>query len=351
MAWTTPLHNRGRVDAAGTCLSTEGPGGPTETQRDEALFVINNWRSSHGYPLQVLKMTLLKRAKKIDSKALVAQRTKRLSSIIIKLKRNDGMQLSRMHDLGGCRAVMRSVRAVDRLIKQHEKSSGKNPHVRPELIRKYDYIRHPKEDGYRSVHLVYKYRTGSTERSAFNGLRIEIQLRSRLQHAWATAVETASTFTGQALKSNIGEPAWKRFFALMGSAIALREKCPKVPGTPTDKQELIKELRLVAKELRIEAVLKSWQVVVDVLGKKSDVHAYLMILDSSTRKISVEPFKRDELLSADTRYLEIEKQNSDNPNIQAVLVSVTSLQALKSAYPNYYLDTTAFLAAFRAAIG
>jgi hypothetical protein len=38
----------------------------------------------------------------------------------------------------------------------------------------------------------------------YNDLKIEMQLRSQYQHAWATAVETVGTFIGQALKSSIG---------------------------------------------------------------------------------------------------------------------------------------------------
>ncbi|MBU6438396.1 MAG: hypothetical protein KGQ77_12790, partial [Betaproteobacteria bacterium] len=63
---------------------------------------------------------------------------------------------------------------------------------------------------------------------AFNNQKIEVQLRTRLQHAWATAVEIVDAFTGQALKSglklNSGDPKWRRFFALMSSVIAIREK-------------------------------------------------------------------------------------------------------------------------------
>src|SRR5438270_11039884 len=85
--------------------------------------------------------------------------------------------------------------------------------------------------------------------SIYNGLRIEIQLRSRLQLAWATAVETVSTFTGQALKSNIGDDAWKRFFALMGSSIARREGTSIIPNTPESRNELRRELRDCSQQL------------------------------------------------------------------------------------------------------
>ena len=48
------------------------------------------------------------------------------------------------------------------------------------------------------------------------GLRIEIQIRSRLQHAWATAVETVDAFSGTSLKTTGGSGSektdWGRFY-------------------------------------------------------------------------------------------------------------------------------------------
>jgi len=63
-----------------------------------------------------------------------------------------------------------------------------------------------------------------------------MQIRSQLQHAWATAVETVGTFLQQALKSSQGDEGWQRFFALMGNAMAMRERRPPVPNTPTGKR-------------------------------------------------------------------------------------------------------------------
>lgn len=223
MGWVKPQFNRGEIDRAGQFLVDEHAIAASHAENDDiegyiaqadrAYAVINNWRSSHSYPLQVIKMTLLGRAKRVDTQAIVAQRIKRLSSIEGKLRRNSNMKLSQMQDLGGCRAVLGTTRRVRDLVEIYEIAAAKNPTDRPQFVKKYDYIANPKSDGYRSVHFVYKYRTKAAGPAIYNGLRIEVQLRSRLQHAWATAVETVSTFTGQALKSNVGDEQWKRFFA------------------------------------------------------------------------------------------------------------------------------------------
>ena len=78
-----------------------------------------------------------------------------------------------------------------------------------------------------------------------------MQLRTKLQHAWAPAVETVGTFIRQALKSSQGEEEWLRFSAFMGTAIALREKQSLVPGTPQDRSKLVSELRQYASQLEV----------------------------------------------------------------------------------------------------
>lgn len=343
MKFLTRVYSKGRIDRAGKELITLPADDPLW---EETLAVINNWRSCHSYPLQVIKMTLKNRAKQIDSHALIAQRIKRLPSIAIKLKDNPPMKLSQMQDIGGCRAVMRNVSAVDKLIDVYEKSNIKNPRDRPVWADRNDYIKEPKQDGYRSFHLIFKYQSKSADKAAFNGQRIEIQLRSRLQHAWATAVEIAQTFTGQALKSKVksANEAWLRFFALMGSAIALREKRPTVPGTPQDRNELVQELRALSGQEKIVGCLDGWGAGIKHLESASiDAHAFLLVLDPTKMELRVKSFKKDELLKAQEQYLIAEKDTRNDPRVQVVLVSVDSIDALRKAYPNYYVDTGVFI--------
>jgi hypothetical protein len=351
MAWTKPLYDRVRVNQAGNALLTDGL---DEERRSIELAVVNNWRSAHGFPLQCIKMTLLKRAKQIDSAAIVAQRLKRLPSIQAKLEREPTMKLSQMQDLGGCRAVVSTVVHVDRLVKRYQKAQSKNPRTRHEQTTVKDYIRYPKIDGYRGIHLIYKYRSDSKTRNIYNDQKIEIQIRSKLQHAWATAVEIVDAFTKQNLKSGLklklGDANWRRFFALMGSAIAIRERRPKVPEIPTDPGELKQELKALATKLNIVDVLSGLNIVLDKSMKDTGAASYLLKLDLQQRQVSWTTYTKTQLPKANDDYLTVEKETKDNPQILAVLVSVESIKALRTAYPNYYLDANQFIEAFRMAI-
>ncbi len=145
MAWAIPSYSRGEVNAAGAILiDSSAKVNNADYDYDaimvddefwstyeHALGVINNWRSSHSYPLHVLTMTLRTRAKKVNGAAIIAQRLKRLHSITVKLsaERNINMKLSQMQDLGGCRAIMPTVEDVEELVHIFEKSIAKNPKV------------------------------------------------------------------------------------------------------------------------------------------------------------------------------------------------------------------------------
>ena len=57
-------------------------------------------------------------------------------------------------------------------------------------------------------------------------MKIELQIRTKLQHSWAMAVETAELITGTALKSSQGEEEWLTFFKVISSLFAIKEKTP-----------------------------------------------------------------------------------------------------------------------------
>lgn len=355
MAWTKPLFDRPRFNSAGHTLLDDSL---DEMRKEQELSVVNNWRSAHGYPLQVIKMTLKQRAIEIDRSAIIAQRLKRLPSILSKLRREKSMKLTQMQDIGGCRAVLSSIAYVDRLVASYQKAKIKNPTGRHEQTSIKDYIACPKADGYRGVHLIYKYRSRSSEHKIYTDQKVEIQIRTKLQHAWATAVEIVDAFTGQALKSdvklNMADPDWRRFFALMGDAIALREKRPIVPGTPMAAPELKRELQDLANKLRVDTLLSGLKSVTNYATVKSENTAknaaYLISLNLAQKTVRVIPFTHKELLKANDEYLRIEKENESHPDVLSVLVAVESINALKTAYPNYYLDSTVFLEALKTAI-
>lgn len=339
MAWTKPLNGRSRVDLAGAVIS--GRRKPDKRMEvEEAIDISGNWRSSHGYPLHVAWKALQRRAKKFDSRALVPKRIKRLPSIILKLFRFKTMQLSQMNDLGGCRAILRSVGKAEELVRFYHS----HPCRTLVLVRSYDYIASPKKDGYRSIHLVYKY-VGSHEGEAYKNLRIEIQIRSQLQHVWATAVEVIDTFAARGLKSNLANDAWRRFFALVASAMAMTEKRSLVPGTPTNISDLVKEIKALYSALKVHDVFLGISTGLEGIDKRTTERpfkpeAYILTLNSKKKQTMTVAYASYRYAEEDL--LKIEKRNLKKPHLQSVMASANSIAALRSAYPNYYLNTSIF---------
>ena len=287
------------------------------------------------------------RSNAVDQKSLVAQRIKRLSSIESKLGRFQSLKLSQMQDIGGCRSVVRDARHVDQLVDAYHRSR-----IKHKLIGEKDYITAPKACGYRSRHLVYGYFSDKTDR--YNDLRIEIQIRSSLQHAWATAVETVDTFTQQALKSNQGGQDWQRFFALMSTVLALREDKPIVPGTPSDSGKLTRELKHYSSQLDIFSRIETYRKAATLKysdPKLPNARYYLIRLDLEQHQVKVERFGTADLEAASAKYLKAEQELGDPLSADVVLVSVESVWSLRRAYPNYFLDTSRFLKELQNALG
>ena len=335
MAWTLPEYRAEEVNAAGRALSTMAF--PVSTLEGlGALQVINNWRSAHAYPLNIFQMTLRNRARKIERSVIIAQREKRLDSIHRKLIAKSTMRMSQMQDIAGCRAVFEKLASVYKLSALYRKT--KDYH---KSRNEKDYIQSPKPDGYRSVHLVYEYK-GVDDKSVYSGLRVEIQIRTQLQHAWATAVEAVGIFTKQALKSNQGDEDWLRFFALMSSAIAAIESTPSVPGTPGTKDELVDQIALLTDKLQARQMLRAYNTTLNTLGSNKDVKYFIVELEPDENKVTLRQYKAKESAAANQQYTDLESKIPEGSRKQVVLVSVSDINALKRAYPNYFLDTALF---------
>jgi hypothetical protein len=177
-----------------------------------------------------------------------------------------------------------------------------------------------------------------------------MQLRSRLQHAWATAVETIGEFIGQALKSNLGTAAWLRFFQLMASAIATEENTENVPGTPTSRKDLVKELRHLTRTLNVEETLRTFGNVVETRVGTAGADLFLIATNPSGKSVQVTGFPLRQSEKAMERYSASEKSLSAVDGAQVVLVSVDSIEKLRRAYPSYFLESRVFIGAVKRAV-
>jgi len=247
------------------------------------------------------------------------------------------MQLARMQDIGGLRAIVQDARELSML---HE--DYMSTHFLHVLKRKNDYVAQPKDDGYRSIHLVYRYQ--NKRQPIYNGLHIELQLRTKVQHAWATAVETIGTFLNQALKSGEGEEKWREFFLLASGYFSCIERTPK-PRILADLScnEIRKAALSEFKRLDFEHILTGFSIATDMISQIHSGYYHLIILDLYEHSVQVKSYSKDDYDNAINDYSSYELEALLGRKIEVVLTLGANVNSLRAAYPNYFLDTKAFI--------
>lgn len=279
-------------------------------------------------------MHVRQRALQVNPNAIVAQRLKRLPTIVDKLERYPKMNVTTMQDLGGSRVILPTVGEVESLVG----SLASATRAQNTIVRKYDYMRDspgPKSTGYRGIHLVYEYRASQTE---YHGLKVEVQVRTELQHAWATAVETMDLFSGSELKYSKADPDLQRYFAVAGSLMAHAEGTTPVPGADGTQGDLQRELGRLEKKHGIVSRLRGYAAIVGEHAKSDRRSTLTLELRRKEQQLSVTV--HETLADAEKRLAGLEALNDEN--LDVVLVGISKVGQLQAAYPNYYANTEAF---------
>ncbi len=176
-----------------------------EVELDRAWEALRWWRSLHARPLSAvaahLRYHVGMEGGRVDGRIDVTQRLKRLNTMIDKLAREEG-RVTQMHDIGGVRSVLPSLRHVQAVSRRLRKSWT--------IIRVRDYVAEPKISGYRALHLIVKR----------NGYPIEVQLRTIAQDVWANQVEERGREHGIGLKFGQGGADLQDYFVTMAEVLA-----------------------------------------------------------------------------------------------------------------------------------
>lgn len=334
--YESPRYSKGRVDRAGDRI-----GGPDEQFED--LIVLENWRASHANILNTFKTILYNKAKGFESIEIV-QRLKRRPTIIDKLKRESGMKLSRMHDIAGCRVIFQNIADLEKF--RSSMHAGRFDHERRGADDdRWNYIERPKQSGYRGIHDVYKYHVEPKKGRAgdeqpWNRMLVEIQYRTKVQHAWATAVELAGQITENNPKFNRGSKDFIEYFQLSSEMLARTfengTSC-KPKYTSLDLLGYLWEADSVTHISTLFSELRKSEGGID--PRKYSLLILRYDLDLFEEQLEIQSF--DSMNQAISQYNKLEKSLSDQADI--VLVGSRSSESIKSAYRNYFSDATEFL--------
>lgn len=323
---TFPGGSKSRVNAAGAAVRK---GAATA----DDLRVIEEWRSAHTAVINTFQALLRNRAKAVGAE--VAQRLKRKTTIFDKLTRHPGMELSRMDDVAGCRVIFRDIHTLKEFRESiHRARFAHSLRNDPD---KYNYIRNPKQDGYRGIHDIYSYQVSSDEGQHLKGLNIELQYRTLTQHTWSTTVEILSHVTGHDPKYHRGDARYVEAMALASEMLTRAYEGCRGPRPGLPDPEVARNFLHLDSQLGLLLRLKALQVADQSKGSASR-HFILMRGGGWNSYLSVSNYGSDEAAKQDLFLLE-----RAYPDADIVYVTGETSDSVRLAYKNYFDDAVEFL--------
>ena len=317
-----------KIDKIGDLLKKDN------SLKSSDLKILLDWRNSFS-PILDYYYKKLKKNINQNNAVVLARRLKRIESIQIKLRRFKTMRLSTLQDVAGVRAILKNEQLLLSVFGKLRSQSTKN-----KLKRLDNYHSYPKSDGYRGIHLVYQNS---------NSNMIEIQLRTELQHIWATAVEVYGELQHTSFKTGEGDKKWKNFFLLLSSYFAIKENCSPVKEYEKKSEKQIRSLLVKAiKELnvieRLNASTNGFKIITSKYNKSGKVGKYALLeLDLKCKTTTIEIFNKKDLADAIKIYTQRELEMKKDSKKNIVFVNIESLDKIQESYPNYFLNTQKLL--------
>jgi putative GTP pyrophosphokinase len=320
--------SKGAINRAGEAIRNQ-------TLTLDQTVILESWRIAHRTVIHTFEALLRARAKK-NQDVKIAQRLKRRTTIVDKLSRLPKMELARMDDVAGCRLIFPSLEALREFRgKVHQ---AKFRHILKNEKEKYDYIKTPTNRGYRGIHDVYEFRSKREGKSKkCDGLLIELQYRTNVHHAWATAVEVVTQMTENEPKFNRGDPRHIRFFCLASEILARAHEGLESCALSMGNKELYEEFDDLDHEINVMNMLARLAVN-EWIGKVMEGASHIILQITKAGKLQLHQFDLE--LEASTRLLELEREF---PKDDIVLVGAETIEEITSAFRNYFHDVREFL--------
>ena len=340
------------------------------------ILILDSWRHQHEEPAQIFFKKLVGIINKYPD-AMATYRLKRKESILKKLYRSNGnFELGAMDDIAGCRVIVNSVSEVYEVYNEilNLKEAGEI-----DIKKTKDYIKNPEESGYRSLHIIVKQTL--TQEDIDRQYRIELQIRTKLQHYWSTAVEAMSEIDNVEYKDptlitkgNTRIQSCLQFFKVISKLFAcfennddeLKEELADSVRTNDNFKEIIEDLKAARNSVTINMQKNS---------AKSGEGLYLLELSRETQELTIHSYTIDCVEKAITNYnskenssirneankiqydteidsgsvnkdLTVEKpdaQTSYITSINRVLIYAKNEDQLGDTYPNYSYNIEKFL--------
>jgi hypothetical protein len=163
---------------------------------------------------------------------------------------------------------------------------------------------------------------------------VEIQYRTNIQHAWATAVEVIGNITESQPKFQEGDKRYERVMALASEILARAHEDLRGPFPDLDNQTVVKRFVKLNDELGLLNMLKGLNSAKASLSKNKNT----ILIFPESGKLQIETFR--DSTEALKRLFELEEQTQEH-NI--VLVKADSSDEVRFAFKNYFSDAQEFV--------
>jgi hypothetical protein len=237
-----------------------------------------------------------------------------------------------MDDVAGCRLIFK--RLEDLYAFRSSFHKARFNHKRRNAPDKYDYIKRPKDTGYRGVHDIYEYDVKSSVGKRLAGLNLEIQYRTLIQHAWATAVEVIGFITESQPKFQQGDKRYEHEMALASEILARAHEGQTGPFPDIPDRDLVASFLEIDGQLGLLKMLRGLSAANrDVSAKRNAI-----LIFSETGDLEVRAFR--DAPDALRALFDLEKQFPDR---DIVLVRADTSEEVRLAFRNYFSDAREFI--------
>ena len=321
---------KSKIDRAGIAFAKDSFRNVEEMVEFEDVF--DEYRKSHLEPLSETTLELQRWLNEYGHDYYIAQRLKRKPQIIRKLNRLS-VRLTQLQDIGGCRIIVEKNELVDQIISFLKAKIESTEELK--LVRITDYREKGRDiTGYRSVHLLL-------ERS---GKKLELQLRSRIQHYWAESIERTSVIYGRHLKESEGDERVISYFQKLSDAFFEIES----GRTPSVRFRL--EIDVAKKEaegiIRKHSISKAIDshvnedIILTLTEKErrssSPINNWIIVFDWSSGKFvswDIVGKTPDEAIKA---YVHYENQFPAEKHFEVVLIGSSHVATVRKTHSHYF---------------
>jgi len=328
--------SRSKIDKAGEQLAKET--WTTADQYLESELIFDEYRKLHIEPLTEITIKLQSWLIEFNEDFYIAQRIKRKPQILRKLNRFSS-RLSQLQDLGGVRIIFEKNIYIDKFIDFIKNKLSKRHYFSIDRIT--DYREKGRDDsGYRAVHLILIHKE----------MKIELQLRSRIQHNWAERIERTSIIYGHYLKELKGDQQILDYFKSL-SNIFYEIECDRKPSN--NSLEDLENKRLACEKIITKSdkknILNSFvnenfikAMISRDASLKTTFHNWMIIFNWKTGQFQNWQLIDGKSDNAIKTYVDLEKKWSEEEGYEVVMIGSSDPSTIRKTHSHYFgLETYA----------